>query len=83
MSERIINDYESQISRLKKQLSQLQSDNRQKMQLNWREVESRAPCEMSRRHDAVVNEEGSLCIIYEGQVYEYCKNHWSDLPPCP
>ena len=53
------------------------------MQLNWREVESRAPCKISRHNNAVVNKEGNLCIIYEGQVYKYCKNHWSDLPIYP
>ena len=80
--------YKSQICRPKQQLSQLESNKQQersgsKLQLNWRKGESSAPRKMSRRNDAVVSEDGSLYIIYEGQVYEYHKNHcWYELPTC-
>ena len=88
ISQRLSTDYDSQICRLKQQLSQLQSDKQQektasKLQLKWREGESCAPCKTSRRNDAVVSKDGNLYIIYEGQIYEYCKNHcWCELPIC-
>ena len=82
-SQRIINDYENQICRLEMQLHSDSQHKRSasKMQLIWRAGE-RAPCKMSRKHDAIVNSKGHLYIIHDSQVYEYCKNQWYDLPVC-
>ena len=89
ISHHIITDYESQICGFKQQLSQLRMIDKQqksiatKLQLNWREEGSRAPCKMSRRNDAVVSKEGNVYIVHESQIYEYCINHcWNELPTC-
>ena len=91
-SQRVITDYENQICGFKQRLSQLQDIDEQqestatdsKLQLNWREDESKAPCKMSRRNDAVVSKERNVYITYKSQIYEYRINHcWNKLPKCP
>ena len=89
ISHHVITDYESQICGFKQQLSHLQTIDKQqksiasKLQLQWRAEESRAPCKISRRNDAVVSKEGNVYIIHESQIYEYCIDHcWRELPMC-